>query len=133
MAPVTGPYVGAANPIRGLAGGGLPWAIGSGRGVVTTDGHIVVQVRGLVLANAAPVPLNLQGTNPVPDFRAVVSCQSISGGGAATVANLATALFPADAEGNSAIVATVDLPRPCIAPILFVTSPGQAWFASTGS
>ena len=24
MAPVTGPYVGAANPIRGVPGGGLP-------------------------------------------------------------------------------------------------------------
>src|SRR5262249_62102630 len=25
MAPVTGPYVGAANPIRNVPGGGLPW------------------------------------------------------------------------------------------------------------
>ncbi len=25
MVPVTGPYVGPANPIRGVPGGGLPW------------------------------------------------------------------------------------------------------------
>jgi hypothetical protein len=26
----------------------------------------------------------------------------------------------------------VDLPSPCIAPIVFVTSPNGAWFAATG-
>ena len=29
MAPVTGPYVGTNNPIRGIPGGGLPWIISS--------------------------------------------------------------------------------------------------------
>ena len=27
---------------------------------------------------------------------------------------------------------TIVLPQPCIAPIVFVTSPGGAWFAATG-
>jgi hypothetical protein len=32
MAPVSGPFVGSANPIRGFPGGGLPWVIASGSG-----------------------------------------------------------------------------------------------------
>ena len=75
----------------------------------------------------------LQGTNPIPDFRAIVSCQSIGADGTATVANVSTAPFPASPTGNADINATVSLPSPCIAPIVFVTSPGGAWFAATGS
>ena len=133
MAPVTGPYVGSANPIRAVPGGGLPWMITAATGSLKSDGHLLVHVRGLVLADQPPVPAALQGTNPIPDFRAIVSCQSISAGGTATVANVSTAQFPASTAGNSDINATVSLPRPCIAPIVFVTSPGGAWFAATGS
>jgi len=132
MAPVTGPYVGAANPIRGLPGGGLPWMITAGTGVLQRDGHLVVHVRGLVLADQSPVPPALQGTNPVPDFQAIVSCQSISTGGGATVANVSTGPFPASSQGDADVEATVNLPNPCIAPIVFVASPGGAWFAATG-
>ncbi len=133
MTPVTGPYVGTANPIRAVPGGGLPWIITAGTGALKSDGHLLVHVRGLVLADQAPVPPALQGTNPVPDFEAIVSCQTIGAGGTATVTNVATAQFPASTAGNSDINATVSLPRPCIAPIVFVASPGGAWFAATGS
>ncbi len=133
MSPVTGPYVGASNPIRGVAGGGLPWIIESGRGSLDRDGHLKVSVDGLVLAKQPPVPANLQGVNPVPFFKAIVSCQSIGADGSAKVVNVSTATFPASTEGESHIKATVQLPSPCIAPIVFVTSPGGAWFASTGS
>jgi hypothetical protein len=133
MTPVTGPYVGSANPIRAVPGGGLPWMITAGTGSLKSDGHLLVHVRGLVLAGRPPVPAALQGINPVPDFVAIVSCQSISAGGTATVSNVSTAPFPASTAGNSDINATVSLPRPCIAPIVFVTSPGGAWFAATGS
>jgi hypothetical protein len=125
MTPVTGPYVGTANPIRTVPGGGLPWIITAGTGSLKTDGHLLVHVRGLVLAR--------QGTNPVPDFEAIVSCQTISPAGAATITNLSTAPFPASTAGNSDINATVSLPHPCIAPIVFVASPTGAWFAATGS
>ena len=133
MAPVTGPYVGSANPVRGLAGGGLPWMITSATGSLRQDGHVLVIVRGLVLADAPPVPAALRGTNPVPDFRAIVSCQAIGAGSTATVENVSTGTFPADMAGNSKIDATVTLPRPCIAPVIFVTAPNSAWFAATGS
>jgi hypothetical protein len=133
MAPVTGPYVGTSNPIRGVSGGGLPWMIESGRGSLDRDGDLKVRVRGLVLANRAPVPPALRGTNPVTSFKAIVSCQTIGADGSATVTNVSTAGFPANTEGDSRIRATVRLPHPCIAPIVFVTSPGGAWFAVTGN
>jgi hypothetical protein len=40
--------------------------------------------------------------------------------------------FPATPDGDATIEATVDLPEPCIAPVVFVTSPTNAWFAATG-
>ena len=49
MAAVSGPYVGAANPIRNIAGGGLPWIISSAQGELRADGELTVSVRGLVL------------------------------------------------------------------------------------
>jgi hypothetical protein len=132
MTPVTGPYVGTANPIREVPGGGLPWIITSGTGTLQADGHLVVKVRGLVLADQPPVPAALQGTNPLPDFQAIISCQSIGAGGTATIANVTTGDFTASPAGDATINARVSLPRPCIAPIVFVTGPG-IWLAATGS
>jgi len=132
LTPVTGPYVGTVNPIRAVPGGGLPWMITAGTGSLKSDGHLLVHVRGLVLADQPPVPPALQGTNPIPDFRAIVSCQSIGADGTATITNVSTAQFPASTSGNSDINATVSLPHPCIAPIVFVTAPSGAWFAATG-
>ena len=132
MTPVTGPYVGAANPIRTVPGGGLPWMISSGTGSLTRDGHLQITVVGLVLADAAPVPASLRGTNPVPDFVGIVSCQAISASGKAIVVNVKTGQFAASMAGNATIKAKVKLPRPCIAPIVFVAAPTGAWFAATG-
>jgi hypothetical protein len=125
MVPVMGPYVGSANPIRAVPGGGLPWKIENGSGELMAGGRLKVRTQGLVLVST--------GTNPVPMFRAIVSCQSIDSQGAPDVVNVATDSFPADADGNSLVDATVSLPSPCIAPIVFVTSPGGAWFAVTGN
>ena len=132
MAPVTGPYVGTPNPIRGIAGGGLPWIITSGRGTLRANGQVSISVRGLVLARTSSVPPALRGTNPVKDFVAIVSCQSIGKGGTATVVNRTTRKFPASKAGNSRIQGMVKLPRTCIAPIVFVAGPGF-WLAATGN
>ncbi len=135
MVAVRGPFVGSTNAIRGVNGGGLPWMISEGRGELQSDGQLEVQVRGLVLFNGAPVPVNLQGTNPITAFRAVVSCLTVVGGSQATV-NISTDPFPATADGNAEIQATINLPSPCVAPIIFVTNgtvaPPGAWFAATG-
>jgi hypothetical protein len=125
MVPVTGPYVGMSNPIRTVPGGGLAWKIENGSGELMVSGRLRVRTRGLVLVNT--------GTNPVPMFRAIVSCQSIDSKGEADVVNISTDAFQADADGNSQADTKVELPNPCVAPIVFVTSPGGAWFAATGS
>jgi hypothetical protein len=123
LAGVTGPYVGSANPIRGVNGGGVPWDIAEGKAVLSADGNLEVKVEGLVLTAT--------GTNPVTTFRGLVSCQTIVDGAAAVV-NVPTDTFPATTTGDSKIEATVMLPIPCFAPIVFVTSPGGSWFAVTG-
>jgi hypothetical protein len=132
MVGVSAPYTGNTNPIRGINGGGLPWVIASGHGELNTAGAIEVEVKGLVLANDPSVPANLRGTNPVPQFKAIVSCQSIGAGGTAITVTVATRAFNATSSGNASIEDTITLPRPCITPIIFVTSPGGAWFAATG-
>ncbi len=132
MAPVTGPYVGTANPIRGIPGGGLPWIISSGKGELKSDGKLEIEVQGLVLANDPAVPAAVQLTNPLPTFRAIVSCRSIDSNKMPSIVNVSTDAFPATHAGDSEIETTVTLPSPCIAPIVFVTTPTGAWIASTG-
>lgn len=133
MVGVPRPFTGAANAIRGVPGGGLPWVVDQAKGKLRVDGRIQVEVQGLVLdPNDPDVPAALKGTNPIPNFKAIVSCLTVTGG-AATTTNVETALFPASTSGDSMIEDTVNLPEPCIAPIVFVTSPAGQWFASTGS
>ena len=131
LGPVSEPYTGSTNAIRGVPGGGLPWEIGDATADLRADGRLHVEVEGLVLARRAPVPATLQGTNPIPQFKAIVSCLTTAGG-AATTSNVSTPLVPASAAGEAEIDATVDLPTPCFAPIVFVTSPTGSWFAVTG-
>lgn len=132
MAGVTAPYTGGVNAIRGVPGGGLPWMLDRAQGSLRADGRLDIRVRGLVLADDPAVPPERRGINPVAAFRAVVSCMSIDGTGAPSVVNRGTDSFPATTAGDAYIVATVDLPAPCIAPVVFVTSPAGAWFAATG-
>lgn len=134
MIGVPRPYTGETNAIRGVPGGGLPWVIAFGKGKLSPDGKVDVLVKGLVFDpnDQAVIERGIGGTNTVPNFKAIVSCLSKDAEGNAITVNLETGLFPADGEGNTHIQDHVDLPKPCIAPIIFVTSPGGSWFASTG-
>jgi hypothetical protein len=129
MVGVPQAFSGATNAIRGVPGGGIPWTLASGKVVLTTDGHLTVKVEGLVLAAGASA-----GSNPVNPFRAIVSCLRSD----ATIANVMTDTFPATTGpasaggGNAKFEGDLALPDPCIAPIVFVTSGGGSWFASTG-
>jgi len=129
MVGVPQALTGSQNPIRGINGGGLPWMLSSAAGELKSDGHLELVVRGLVLAAGANA-----GSNPVASFRAVVSCLTDTG----AVQNVQTDAFPAttgpasSGGGNAKVAATLSLPQPCIAPIIFVTSAGGAWFAATG-
>jgi hypothetical protein len=130
MAGVVEPFTGPAHPVRGLPGGGLPWQIDRARGELRSDGRLDLDVRGLVLARRAPVPANLQGTNPIAQFRATVSCLTPASPDQGE--NVFTAPVPASPDGDARIRAHVDLPQTCIAPIVFVGAPTGAWFAATG-
>ena len=117
----------AAGTIRTVPGPGAPWTLASAKVVLSTTGHLVVKVEGLVVATS--------GSNPSANFRAIVSCLDSTN----TVVNFTTAQFPATtglatAGGGDAKVETdVTLPHPCIAPIVFVTNAaGTSWFATTG-
>lgn len=134
MIGVPRPYTGATNAIRGVPGGGLPWVIAFGKGKVSPEGKVDVKVKGLVFDpnDPAVIERGIGGTNTVPNFKAIVSCLSKDADGNPVTVNVSTGLFPADAEGNAHIKDMVALPSPCIAPILFVTSPTGAWFATTG-
>ena len=126
MVGVPQALTGTQAPIRGINGGGLPWTLTSGRGELSTTGHLELSVDGLVLAGTL--------SNPIAAFRATVSCLAADG----SVQNVQTTTFPAATGlasaggGDAKIAADVVLPQPCIAPIVFVTSAGGAWFASTG-
>ncbi len=124
MAPVSGAFVGTSM-LRGIPGGGAPWVISSGQGSLDTDGNLEVQVTGLVLVPSIPV---VGGTNPVPNFKAIVSCLNADG----TTTNVSTGPFPASNAGNAEIQAKVALPAPCFAPIVFVAAAFGPWFAVTG-
>jgi hypothetical protein len=126
-AGLTGPQ--SVVPLRGISGGGIAWMIADASGGLRANGHLEISVQGLVLAAGANA-----GSNPVANFRGLVSCVNSDG----TFTNIPTALFPATTGpasaggGNAEIVADLTLPQPCIAPIIFVTSPTGSWFAATG-
>jgi hypothetical protein len=128
MVGTVAPYVGPANAIRGVSGAGAPWSIDKADGSLKQNGDLAVKVTGLIVTGT--------GANPAPTFRAVVSCLSIADGAAVTV-NRVTAPFPATATGDAAFKGNVDLPSPCIAPIVFVTNgagdPPGVWFSVTGA
>jgi len=131
MVGVPQAFTGATNAaaIRGVPGGGIPWTLTAAKGELSTSGHLEITVDGLVLATGGSA-----GTNPVNMFRGLVSCLTDG----ATVVNVSTNPFPATTGaataggGDSTIEQTLDLPNPCIAPIVFVTSGGGSWFAATG-
>ncbi|HAY83992.1 MAG TPA: hypothetical protein DCY42_03435 [Chloroflexi bacterium] len=134
MSGVPRPYTGGTNAIRGVPGGGLPWVIEFGKGTLNPDGKLDILVKGLVFdpSDQAVIDRGIGGINTVPNFKAIVSCLSKDANGNPITVNVSTGLFPADEAGNARIKDFVSLPQPCIAPIIFVTSPGGAWFASTG-
>jgi len=130
MAGVDGPFVGDANPIRNVVGDESPWTVSkSARGFLTTSGHLVIHVRGLVFPNEPGVPADIVGTNDEAQFRGLVSCLTPSADGMSVeTMNVTTT------TGNANIDAQLTLPSSCIAPIVFVLAGSEdKWFAVTGS
>jgi hypothetical protein len=99
--------------------------ITSGTGTVDRQGHLSVQVKGLIIPTLA-VP-----HNPIGTFNATVSCLTPDG----VPMNVTTVLTAtnATAAGDSTINATVALPHPCKSPEVFVgltrADGSFVWFA----
>lgn len=142
MYAVNGPFVSHApaqstDPtIRDVLGDSLPWKINKSiKGVLTANGTLKIQVRGLVFPDRP---------NDEENFRALVSCQTVENN-AIIVKNLITGPFRTGgrnnnpnliAKGNADIKTRLSLPRPCVAPIVMILNGdgqvGNFWFAVTG-
>jgi len=134
MYGVDGPFIGETNAIRGVEGDEAPWTIKHNvRGKLDTKGHLKIHVHGLVFTDDEIVPPEKRGTNDEPTFRGLVSCLTEEGDSVVTK-NVPTAEFPATIpSGDSDIDATIDLPNPCVAPIIFILAGSEdKWFAVTG-
>lgn len=139
LTPVPGPGAGPADTVRGIAGGSLPWLLGTGAGSLSCDGHLRVRIRGLVLAGHPPVPAALRGTNPFPAFRVTVSwlttgtAEAAGTARTAAFASVSTGDFEASPAGDCDIDARVSIPQPCHAPVVLVTGPAGVgnWLAVT--
>jgi hypothetical protein len=133
MYGVDGPFIGEKNAIRGVVGDELPWAITKSiRGELDTRGNLTIFVRGLVFKDDPSVPPELRGINDEAQFRGLVSCLT-ENGDAVDTANVITEGFAATRSGNSFIHAHVQLPEPCVAPIVMVLAGSEdKWFAVTG-
>lgn len=105
--------------LHGLSGGGVPWKIAEGRAKLFADGRLSVEVEGLVLLN---------GTNPIANGRAIVTCSS------AAVAS--SPIVPFSSAGDAEVEARVTIPSPCLAPAVFfvgvLPNGAERWFAVTG-
>jgi hypothetical protein len=136
MYGVDGPFVGDANPIRDVPGDELPWVIRKAIGTLNTNGRLRILVRGLVFKDDPSVPMNLRGKNDEAEFRGLVSCLTETVEGKKEVvktANVITKGFPATESGDSFIKAKIELPNPCVAPIIMVLAGSEdKWFAVTG-
>lgn len=132
MYGVDGPFIGDGFPIRGIIGDELPWEVREARGRLDADGHLTIRIRGLVFKDAIGVPPEIVGTNDEPTFRAAVSCWTEAGDHVDTI-NVITQGFPATRSGDSTIRATLELPNPCVAPIVLVLAGSEdKWFAVAG-
>lgn len=105
----------------GVQAGGLPWRIQAGSASIA-GGRLQVQVEGLVLATGP-----LEGTNPIPQGQAIVTCAG------APVAM--SSVVPFSSTGHAHLDQHVALPSTCLAPAVFfagVVAPGvDRWFAVT--
>lgn len=109
-----------APTVQGIAGGGAPWVIDDGKAKLFADGRLQVDVDGLVLAS--------NGTNPIANGRAIVTCNS--------VAAASSPIVPFSPSGDARVNTVVSLPSPCFAPAVFfvgvLPNGAERWFAVTG-
>jgi hypothetical protein len=125
FSPVVGSNPGVT--IAGVASGGAPWVVRRGAAVLTDDGRLNVDVRGLVL------PSDNNTAGPVTQVAASVVC-----GDAVAASSGAVTLTT---NGDAEIRAKLTLPSPCLGAIVLVRVAGlngtvlaapSAFIAATG-
>ena len=123
---------GATGAIGSVNGAGLPWVIGESKAVLGVDGSFELKFNDLLFTNEANVPVALRGTNNQATMQAGVSCLTIGGTRTATL----TGTFPVTTglgAGDAKVATTLNLPSPCVAPIVLITNAlGTSWFAASG-
>lgn len=104
------------TPIGGVASGGAPWVVQSGEASVSSEGHIRVEVQGLLITTGGPA--NFVGTTgPVTMVGATLVC---GGTGGAPVSATALTPSPLSSLGNAEINQAVILPTACFGPVVLI-------------
>lgn len=111
----------AGSPLFGLKGAERPWGIEAGKVELKENGSFHLDMQGLVRTDT--------GRNELDKFAAVVSCAKPDG----TFSMVRTSDFPADGFGNAMHEEDLNLPKPCFAPMVFVTTPDGRWIAAAGN
>jgi hypothetical protein len=131
MFGVDTPFLGNRNPVRGFNGDTEPWSIRNGTGTLDTSGNLGVLIKGLVFSDNADS--TLIGKNDEDEFKAVVSCMTVADDGqTVTQSSVTTPGFHATSSGNATIRAQVELPDPCIEPVILIIGDQGEWLAVTG-
>lgn len=100
--------------VHGVPAGGAPWVLDRGQVKLGADGHIKVELRGLVIPVAhGTFPAGT--ARPVTTVRAALFCAPDSAGAAAT-----TASVPISEDGDARIDDRITLPATCLAPTVLV-------------
>ena len=113
------------NIVRGVQPPGQPWVIGRLEAEVTTDSHISVAGRGLLLAGG-----NNVGMNGNASVFATLICQTATG---FAEHNTTPAGVPLQLNGDFRIEDTLTpvLTGECASPVLLIrNAANQAWFAA---
>jgi hypothetical protein len=111
------------NVVRGVAPG-APWRIVALEAQVTSDGHIKVVGRGLLLASGNGI-----GTNAGQSVHATLFCGPAA---TATAQNSTLAGVALEADGDFRIDDFLSPPPPtaCENPVLLIRNVGGLWFAA---
>ena len=118
---------GVANPVAGIASGGLPWTASGGTVTVNlATGAVAFVVDGLVLVGG-----NASGTpGGVTSVRGTLVCDP----GATDQVIINTPVVPLSAQGNAAFSGQFEGPPPpatCAKPVFLVlASPANVWIAT---
>lgn len=107
FSPVVGSNPGAT--IATVPSGGAPWVVRHGTAILTDEGRLRVDVRGLILPSTG-------NTGPVTQVAASVVCSNVVAATSKAV-NLTS-------TGNAEIRAKVALPSPCLGAVVLIRVAG---------